>query len=60
MNDVIVIADAKEYLKFMVRYTPQALCKDNKEAEYAIIRLCMECFEHGRILEREGKLEVNL
>jgi hypothetical protein len=60
MSNSIAILTEKEYLKMMVRFVPKTLCKDNKEAESAILRLCMECFEHGRILEREGKLEVQL
>ena len=60
MNDIVTIIDEKEYLKLMVRFVPKALCNGNKEGQDAIIRLCMECFHHGMMLQRDGKLEIKL
>lgn len=49
-----------DFLKLLVRTVPKILCKDNKEAEQAIIRFAMECFDQGIELERNGKIEIQL
>ena len=60
MSDTITINNEKDYLRTIVRFVPTTLYKGNKEAETAIIRLCVECFEHGMTLQRDKKLEITL
>lgn len=58
--ETVLIEQQKHYLMMMVKLVRESMCKDNKEAEASIVRLCMECFEHGVEFERNGKVTVCL
>lgn len=57
-NEYITVEEYNQYLRLLVRLVPDVLYKGNKKAEQALIRLCMECFEHGIEFEKNGKLKV--
>jgi hypothetical protein len=60
MGETATITKRDEYLKLLVSTAPKSLSLGIFEAEQAILRLCMECFDQGIELERNGKIEIKL
>lgn len=54
------ITKRDDYLRLLVRIVPKALLNGNREAEQALIRFAMECFDQGIELAQNGSIEIQL